>query len=381
MRILLGADFHLGARQSWLGPLASSRRDDLLRSLVRWVDFALNPANRIDLAILLGDLFDHHAPHDDVVNPAFAQIERLLAGRCPVAAIPGTHDGYGYPDSVYRSGRWPSGAVLWTTPQLSRRTIDVKGEPVHLYGLAYDGARTPADVLSSLAKDPAVEAGRHVAMIHGSVPASPEWEYRRRDLPVPTADLEGSGLDLVAMGHYHNFMEKRFGRTTVVYPGTLEGLKYSETGVRSFAVAVLGENGATIERTPYPGREIVDETIDLDRTPGTIRQLEEEILSRAGRDRIARFRLTGHAEVTLDAGRLAARLGGDFFHLAIDDRTVRVDGRWAERLAGERTVRGLFVRKMNARIQAAPEGERPLLEAALRAGLAEFSVLEGPHGD
>ena len=381
MRILLGADFHLGARLAWLGPLAPSRRDDLARSLVRWVDFALNPANRIDLALLLGDLFDHHAPPDDVVNPAFAQVERLLAGKCPVAAIPGTHDGYGYPDSVYRSGRWPSGAVLCTTPQLSRRTIDVNGEPVHLYGLAYDAGRTPADALAQLKRDASIDSGRHIAMIHGSVPATPEWEYRRRDLPVPIAELAGSGLDLLAMGHYHNFMEKSFGGTTVVYPGTLEGLKYSETGVRSFAVAVLDDTGVTIERTAYPGREIVDETIDLDRTPGTIRFLEEEILSRAGRDRIARFRLTGNAEVTLDAGRLAARLAGDFFHLSIDDRTVRVDGRWAERLAGERTVRGLFVRKMNARIEAAAEAERPMLEAALRAGLAEFSALEVPRGD
>jgi exonuclease SbcD len=381
MRILLGADFHLGARQSWLGPQAAARRDDLNRSLVRFADFALNPANGVDLVLLLGDLFDHHAPEQPFVDHAMAQIERLLARGIPVAAIPGTHDGYGYSDSVYRSRRWPSGAVLIVSPHLSRTTLEVAGTAVHLYGLAYDAARTPPDPLAGLTRDPAAQGGWHIGMIHGSVPASPEWEYRRRDLPVPTADLPGSGLDLLAMGHYHNFMEKRFGGTTVVYPGTLEGLKVSEWGLRSFAVAVLDPEGVTIERSPYPGREILDETIDLDRIGSSPQALDEKILEFSGRDRIVRVILAGHAGLTLDVEALVRKLSSAFFHLVVDDRTLKVDERWAGRLAGEKTVRGLFVRKMQERIATAPAPERAVLEAALRAGLAEFGAFEGAHGD
>src|SRR5512140_3256170 len=381
MRILLGADFHLGARQNYLGPQASTRREDLHRALVRFVDYALDPSHSIDLVLLLGDLFDHHAPPPAVRDPALAQLSRLLASGMPVAAVPGTHDGYGYPDSVYRSEGWPGGVVLITSPAVSITTIEVGGQPVHLYGIAYDPGRTPPDPLGELRKNPDLNGGFHVGMVHGSVPASPEWEFRRRDLAVPTADLPASGLDLLAMGHYHNFMEKRFGPTAVVYPGTLEGLKFSETGLRRFIVVSLGADGVRIEGTPYPGREIIEETIDLDRIGSNPAFLEETILKLAGRDRIARVLLTGHMSSLFDAASLQEHLSGNFFHLSIDDATLKVDERWAARLAGEGTIRGLFVRKMNERLGKAPESERPAIEAALRAGLAEFGAGEAFHGD
>jgi DNA repair exonuclease SbcCD nuclease subunit len=382
MRILLGADFHLGARLNFLGSRAAARRDDLNRAFARFVDVALEPARSIDLVLLLGDIFDGHAPPAELVDHVAVQVERLLAAGLPVAAIPGTHDGYGYPDSVYRSGRWPSGVHLLATPTLSRRTLTAGGETVHLYGLAYDPIRTPADPLAGLQRDRDIEGGRHVAMVHGSLPAGPEWEFRRRDLPIPTADLAASGLDLLAMGHYHNFMEKRFGSTLVVYPGTLEGLKFSETGVRSFSIATLDDSGARIERVPYPGREMIETTIDLDRIGSEVGALEEKIRSLAGGDRIVRVVLTGRVASNFQSDGLARKLAAEFFHLVIDDRTLKIDERWAARLAGERTIRGFFVRKMQERIGAAPESERPVLEMALRAGLAEFGATEAAgHGD
>lgn len=381
MRILLGADFHLGARLNLLGSRAAARRDDLNRAFTRFVDFALEPARSIDLVLLLGDIFDRHAPPAELVDHVAVQLERLLVTGLPVAAIPGTHDGYGYPDSVYRSDHWPAGVHLITSPALSRHTLTAGGETVHLYGLAYDPIRTPADPLAGLQRDRDVEGGRHIAMIHGSLPASPEWEYRRRDLPVPTADLTASGLDLLAMGHYHNFMEKRFGSTLVVYPGTLEGLKFSESGVRSFSVVTLDDAGARVDRVPYPGREIVETTIDVDRIGSDAGTLEEKIRALAGRDRIARIVLTGRVAANFQADGLARKLAGDFFHLAVDDRTLKIDERWAARLAGERTIRGSFVRKMQERIEAATEADRPVLEMALRAGLAEFGATEASHGD
>lgn len=381
MRILLGADFHLGARQNWLGPQAAARRDDLDRAFGRFVDFALRPESSIDAVLLLGDLFDHHAPPAPLVGQAAAQIERLLAGGLPVAAVPGTHDGYGYPDSVYRSGKLPGGLHLIASPELSRTVMDVRGTALHLYGLAYDPGRTPPDPLGRLRREEGVEGGFHVAMIHGSLPASPEWEYRRRDLPVPTSDLASSGLHLVALGHYHNFMEKKFGLTTVVYPGTLEGLKYSESGERAFAVAELGPEGVRIHRTPYPGRQILDETIDLDLLGGAVDRIEERLAGLAGADGIVRVTFTGHAPPGFDPETLARRLAGGFFHLAMEDRTLSLDDRWAERIASESTIRGLFVRRMRERIAGADEAGRPTLELALRLGLAEFSRTEALHAD
>ena len=378
MRILLGADFHLGARQNWLGGQAAARREDLNRAFTRFVDFALKPDSAVDLVLLLGDLFDHHAPTATLVDLARRQLERLTTAGLPVAAIPGTHDGFGYADSVYRTTPWPAGLTLITSPALSRTTIEVQGAPVNLYGLAYDPGRTPADPLQGLKRDPSAPAGLHIAMIHGSLPASPEWDYRRRDLPVPTADLPLSGLDLVALGHYHNFMERWFGDTLALYPGTLEGLKWSESGERAFVVVQVGEGNVRVERVPFPGRRIQDDALDIGRlgdpADGLARRLEEM----AGLDRIVRLRLTGAAQPGFSADSLRARFAEKFFHLDIDDRTLSVDERWRQRIADERTVRGLFVRRMKERMAAAPEDEQALVATALRLGLTEFAALEVP---
>lgn len=381
MRVLLGGDFHLGAKMGWLGGQSAARREDLNRAFSRFVDFALRPDQKVDLVLLLGDIFDTHAPAESLVDLIQMELSRLAAAGMPVAAIPGTHDGYGYADSVWRSGRFPSSLVLITSPGVSRTTIQVAGQPVHLYGLAFDPARTPPDPLQKLRKDEAAGPGFSIGMVHGSLPASPEWEFRRRDLAIPTAELATSGLDLLALGHYHNFLEKWFGDTLVSYPGTLEGLKYSEAGERSYVTVDLTDTGAALERSPYPGRRIIDETHDLDRAGqadlGLIKRLEEL----AGLDRIVRLTLTGHAPTGFDAEVIRARLAHQFFHLELDDESLTVDERLASRLATERTVRGLFVRRMQERLTGSPEAERPLVMAALRAGLAEFGAGEARNED
>lgn len=381
MRILLGADFHLGAKMGWLGGQAAARREDLNRAFSRFVEFALRPESRIDLVLLLGDVFDRHAPAAPLVDLVRAELGRLLQAGLPVAAIPGSHDGYGYPDSVWRSGRLPADVTLITSPAISRTTIRVAGQAVHLYGLAFDPGRTPADPLSGLRRDADTGDGLHIGMIHGSLPASPEWEFRRRDVPIPTADLAGSGLHLLALGHYHNFMERWFGDTLVVYPGTLEGLKYAESGERTFAVADFSSGRPVIERTPYAGRRLLDEEFNLDLVGQADEALERRLDEMAGLDRIVRLTLTGHAPAGFEAGPTRARLAGRFFHLDVEDRTLSVDPRFAERIAGERTVRGLFVRRLSERIAAAAEADRPRLEAALRLGLAEFGAGEDPDED
>jgi DNA repair exonuclease SbcCD nuclease subunit len=381
VRFLLGADFHLGAKMGWLGGQAAARREDLNRAFGRFIDFALRPDQRIDAVLLLGDIFDTHAPAAPLVELVSRELARLDAAGLPVVAIPGTHDGYGYADSVWRSGRFPASLTLITTPGISRTTVVVAGRPVHLYGMAYDAARTPPDPLLALRRDDTAGEGLHIGMVHGSLPASPEWEFRRRDLAIPTAELAQSGLHLLALGHYHNHLEKWFGDTLVTYPGTLEGLKYAEWGERSFVAVEFSDEGVSLERTPYPGRRIIDESFDLDRAGAAAAGLDRRLDELAGLDRIVRLTLTGHAPAGFDAATLRARRADKFFHLELDDQSLTVDERLASRLAGERTVRGLFVRRMQERIAGCSAEDRPLAMAALRAGLAEFGAGEGVDAD
>lgn len=377
MKILLGADFHLGARLAWLGESAEARRDDLLRSFERFVQFALDPRQKIDLVLLAGDLFDHHAPPAPVADLALGGLERLVAAGRAVALIPGLHDGYAYVDSIYRAERWPAGVGVLRSPAATRTTLEVAGASVHLYAMAWDPGRTPAEPLAGFRRDAAAGPGVHIGLLHASLPVGPEWERRRHDFPLSLDTLSRCDLDLVLLGHHHEFAEQRFGRTTVVYPGTIEGIDPTEIGERALSVAEFEGGLCRISRAPFAGRPLQLTTLDFERDGLTsLRALEERIAGLAGRDRIVRVRLTGRAAFACRQARLVEKLGPLFFHLDIEDDNVTLDERWTERLAGERTIRGLFVGKLRERISVAPEADRARLKEALRIGLAEFAAQE-----
>lgn len=372
MRILLGADFHLGARFPRLGEAAETRRHDLQRAFERFVDQALDPARPIDLVLIAGDLFDHHLPPPRLFELVCRSFDRLLAAGRGIAVIPGLHDGAGYPDSIYRSEKWPTGVVVVRSPGVTRHDLAVGGARVHLYGMAWDPGRTPPDPLHELRRDPAAGDGLHIGMLHGSLPQGGDWGTERCDFPITPDALSRSDLDLVVVGHPHDFAESRFGRTQVVVPGSLERLDPLGSPDRHYVRIESGTHGLRIEKTRYPARPVHRETVVVTEVIENAEALEEHLRALGGSDRIVAVRLSGRVGFVYRRAELLEALRPHFFHLELEDSELMLDERWTQRIAGERTVRGLFVRRMRERLAGAPAGERRALELALREGLSEF---------
>jgi DNA repair protein SbcD/Mre11 len=98
------ADLHLGWTPRGLpSEMAASvrrRRDALLGQAV---DVAL--AERVDLVVIAGDLFESYRPEPALVDDALAQLRRLTAAGIALVTVPGNHDELTYARSVYRRGR------------------------------------------------------------------------------------------------------------------------------------------------------------------------------------------------------------------------------------------------------------------------------------
>jgi hypothetical protein len=99
----------------------------------------------------------------------------------------------------------------------------------------------------------------------------------------------------------------------------------------------------------------------------------------AGDNVIMRLAIAGTADFTFDAATIESALADKFFYLKLVDDTRVYDARWAEQYQNERTVRGVFVRRLIDRIEKArtPE-EKKVLDMALKFGLLELS---GPDAD
>src|SRR6187549_2941868 len=100
LRIIHTADVHLGARHDDLGEQASAQRERQFAAFTAAVDLAL--AEKVDLFLIAGDLFDSNVQPKRSVERVAAQLQRLGASKIRTVIIPGTHDCYDR-SSIYRT--------------------------------------------------------------------------------------------------------------------------------------------------------------------------------------------------------------------------------------------------------------------------------------
>ncbi len=372
VRILHLADLHLGAAFPSMGERGPERTRDFLGAFQRAVEFAASPERPVDLVVIAGDLFDTHDPEEGLVFQVESGFERLAKGNVPGVLVPGTHDAYSYRRSIYRRIRLPEGIHLIAEPRLAPGPrLTIRGETVQLYGIAYDPS-VSARPLGEFTRGGV--ADYHVGVLHGALQDSPTWKIRPSDLPIERSEIASSGLNYLALGHYHNFVEVREGGSVAVYPGTLEGRKFGEDGARYLLVATLSGGNVALERKPWNARTLSQVAVDF--TNAAIhdeRRLLERLGAFAGEQEIVRVRLEGAADFAFESERVRGSIRDRFFHLEVDDRTYLMDTALLDQFKNEATIRGAFVRRTLDRLsKAATQQEKETVTLALRLGLAEF---------
>ena len=90
LRIIHTADVHLGARHDDLGEQAAAQRERQFAAFKAAIDLAL--AEKVDLFLIAGDLFDSNVQPRRSVERVAAELKRLAEARIRSVIIPGTHD-------------------------------------------------------------------------------------------------------------------------------------------------------------------------------------------------------------------------------------------------------------------------------------------------
>jgi DNA repair exonuclease SbcCD nuclease subunit len=383
LRMLHLADVRLGADHRYAGERADRRRRDVEESFKAAADYALDRASEIDLVLVTGDLFDARRPDADAFALARGVFARLAAGGVGTVVLPGFRDALA-PECVWRSEKFAGATVLTASAPSEPVVVDVRGSPVHLYGVAYRPGRTPLPFAGFARTD---APGFHVGLLHGMVEDHPERATRPAAWTIPLAALEASGLDYVALGGAHGGGEYRFARGLAAYAGALEGSDFApgDEGPHGFVVVELTEDGATLERRDVARGVVVDGTIDLGaESVRDAESLRAALLSRAGERVVARFTLRGVREFLCDFDELAASVADRFRVLALRDASSFEDSLLVRRIAAEGTIRGFFVRKALKRLAtlreklphrrdaAVAEREVRVAERALTLGLSQF---------
>ena len=352
LRLLHTADVHLGARHADLGEQAAAQRERQFDAFRATIDLAI--AEPVDLVLVAGDLFDSNTQPRRSVERVAAELHRLVEARIRSVLIPGTHDVYDRA-SIYRShdlaalaGATGTELVTVLTPEAP--TVRLETLDISIHGGVFATKRAPRSPLEvfDVAGDPSTW---QVGMVHGSIAIPGQTD--RDEVVVTLDEIAASGLDYLALGHWHSSSNGRAGTTTYAYSGAPEPVALDQDRAGSVLLVSLDrQDGAKEVRLEERrvGRTRF-EKVELDAAAlATQPALVEQLAARADPDLVLDVRLIGIRPDLLDVhvDEVEAQLADRFLKVRVRDRSMPAlsDGP----LPPEDTVLGAFVRDIQGEI-------------------------------
>jgi len=372
VRLLHTADVHLGARYRDLGPRAADQRERQMAAFKASVDLAL--FEKVDLFVVAGDLFDSNTQPRRSVEAVAAQLRRVADGGIAVALLPGTHDVYDAA-SIYRAYDLPAlaghdrddGVVVLTPDRPAQRypRLDLT-----LHGLCFPTKRAPHSPLEGFRVPHGDTSRWHVGVIHGALAIPGKTD--RDEVVFKAEEIAVSGLDYLALGHWHSFQQGRSGKVPWAYSGAPEPVALDQDQAGNVLLVTFEAEGADKRVSVEPRRVGRTRFMPLEMDLGEVvsqAALEEAIAAKADPDAVVDVRLRGvwREDLDLDPDELERALASRFLRARV--RNLALPELPSGALPPQDTIAGAFIRDLTARIEAARAADRADEEAELRDAL------------
>lgn len=367
VRLLHTADVHLGRQFPSLRNRAGEYRSQLLRTFEKIIDLAI--AEKVSLLLIAGDLFDTNRVYGLTVGKVLSEFKKLERADVRVCIIPGSHDAY-VEDSIYRSLRFPPNVSVFT-PEHSEQTY--KDLDITIYGMVSDSKswrKSPLQGLSLTEK-----SKFHIGIAHCSIklPGIIESEAMLLDKD----KIASSGLDYLALGHWHSFRDFSLGTTMACYCGSPEPIDMDQKGSGNVVMVTLHEkNNVAIQPIRIGAKRCESITIDVSPFESSD-TIAERIEARSDPNLILEVTLTGLSSMGYDLScqEIENMLGGHFFNLRVLDRSHPKLEEAKSQNYPEKTVIGRFLRIIEEKIAtASTQEDKSRYEETLRLG---FALLQG----
>ncbi|MGZ6260549.1 MAG: metallophosphoesterase family protein [Candidatus Limnocylindrales bacterium] len=378
-RLLHMADVHLGARHQDLGQAAAEQRERQFDAFRRALDLAL--AEHVDVVLVAGDLFDSNQQPRRSVERAAAELGRLPAAGAHVVVIPGTHDVYDH-SSLYRihdlaalAGVKPGGdGLVVLTPE--RPEVVFPALDLVVYGRVFDTKRAPRSPLAGFSAAEETRARWRVGLVHGSLRI--EGKIEADDVLFTTEEITNSGLDYLALGHWHSFQQGRAGGTTWAYAGAPEPVAVDQDGAGQVILVELEDVGGDTRVRLEPRQIGRTKFLRLDIDAAEVASqpaIVERIRRHADPDLVIDVRLVGIEPDSLDLNEdeVERQLAGAFLRHRF--RNEAAPAPVAEALPPPDTIPGAFMRDLEERIAQAESSGQADQAAELREALRLGRIL------
>ena len=162
--------------------------------------------------------------------------------------IPGTHDVYDRA-SIYRAydlpvmaGSKPDDDMV-TLLDPERRWIHLAACDLIVAAHVFATKRAPHSPLEGIVTADMPVAGWHVGLVHGSIAIPGRTD--RDEVVVTTEEIAASGLDYLALGHWHSAQSGKAGSVTYAYSGAPEAVALDQDGAGKVLFVELEEVGTS----------------------------------------------------------------------------------------------------------------------------------------
>jgi exonuclease SbcD len=354
LRLLHTADVHLGARHADLGDAASAQRERQFAAFKASVDLAI--AEKVDLFLVAGDLFDSNVQPRRSVERVAAELARLAEARIRAVLVPGTHDVYDR-SSVYRA--YDFAALAGTRAKDELVTVLTPDHPwIHLqaldavvHGPCFPTKRAPYSPLRDLAALEVPQATWKIGVLHAAtaIPGRTDGD----EVVVTVEEIAATGLDYLALGHWHSAQVAKTKGVTYAYAGAPEPVAVDQDRGGKVLLVTLDERAGAhtvqveergVGRTTFERRELDAATIETQ--PALIAKLKAQ----ANPDLVLDVRLIGVRPDSLDLEPLEVEdaLKGSFLRVRVRDLSQPALTEGA--LPPAETIAGAFIRNVEGRV-------------------------------
>jgi DNA repair exonuclease SbcCD nuclease subunit len=267
LRFVHTGDWQIGMKAAHVGPVGETVRAERLASVRRLVDVARQ--NEAAFLVVAGDAFE-----DNAIDRVLVQkIADSLGGfGRPVYLIPGNHDPF-VPGSLWHHPAWKSHANL----QVITAAVPFSIASTTIYPCPLFEKHSQKDPTRWI--DARDSQQICVGIAHGTVEGVSQDEL---DYPIPRDAAARSGLDYLALGHWHSTATygDRDLAVRMAYSGTHETTKFGERDSGNVLLVEIESRGTPPKITPIrTGRlnwRIIDREIDENSTLSQLRQEIEE---------------------------------------------------------------------------------------------------------
>ena len=338
IKILHTADIHLGRKFAFLREKGKEYRNQLLITFEKIVDLAIN--ENVSLLLIAGDLFDSNRVHGTVIRKVLTAFKKLESNGIRVCIIPGTHDIFDE-DSIYRFVEFPSNVTVFT-PEFNRKAYE--DLDLTVYGEVFDGRYVDESPIQrlSLSKD----SKYHVGMAHCAIKI--EGWIEKDALLLGRNEIANSGLDYLALGHWHSFQDFSQGNTKAFYCGAPEPVSMDQKGAGNVLMVTIHNKGdITVDPIRVGTRQFDKMSIDV----GSVNSMADIVTlveAKSDPNLILELTLEGLCGMDYDLNPrdIEDELGASFFCLRVVDKShPKLEEVSLENIP-EETVEGKFIKIM-----------------------------------